>query len=466
MAVFQYTARDASGDQTAGAVDASDRSAAVAQLVNQGLTPVSVSGESDEATESGRDISENKEGLPEAKLEARRRLSGILLICGALLFVFGLLMWKVAGLWVASLFLMPGLLLEIIGFMVRPPALKLQDLANFSRQLANLLKAGMPLTGALNSMASLESDGIPKSVCVQLLADVREGRNLSASMAKFSNIFPEMYLNMMRAGESSGSLVDVLQRLADHYERFAEVRQKITSALVYPAFVMGLGFVLIFVFMSYILPKFLKIFDDMQGVTLPMSTKILQGMSEFFENWWWLLLIVGGLFVFLIKSFISTPTGRALFDGWVLKAPLISRIVRPNLFGQFSRTLGALLQNGVPVLTALKITESVVQNVIIQQAIAATREGVTDGKTIAQPLARGGVFPKLLVDLVHIGEQTGDVPAALNNLAETYDNELTVNLRTVTTLIEPILIVFIAGAVAFMLVGVLQAMFKITSTIR
>ena len=135
------------------------------------------------------------------------------------------------------------------------------------------------------------------------------------------------------------------------------------------------------------------------------------------------------------------------------------------MFGQFARTLGALLRNGVPVLTALKITESVVQNVVLQDAIARAREGVTDGKTLAQPLARSGVFPKLMVDLIHIGEQTGDVPSSLENLAETYDNELTANLRVVTTLIEPILIVFIAGAVGFMLVGVLQAMFKITSTI-
>ena len=273
-----------------------------------------------------------------------------------------------------------------------------------------------------------------------------------------------MYLNMVKAGESSGSMVEVLQRLADHYERFAEVRGKIISALVYPAFVMGLGFVLIFVFMSYILPKFMQIFDGM-NVTLPLSTQILQGLSAFFATWWWLILMVGGMFAFLVKSYISSTRGRERFDGWVLTAPLISRIVRPNLFGQFSRTLGALLGNGVPVLTALKITESVVQNVVIQQAIAKTREGVTDGKTIAQPLARGGVFPKLLVDLVHIGEETGDVPTALNNLAETYDNELTVNLRAVTTLIEPILIVFIAGVVGFMLVGVLQAMFKITSSI-
>jgi len=415
MAVFQYKARDNSGGQTSGTINSPDRSAAVSELMNQGLTPIDISGGDDSAPAS-KQTSATSADAPERRFGRRQK---------------------------------------------KP---KLQDLANFTRQLANLLKAGMPLTGALRSMASLDSEGIDETVCAQLLADVKEGRNLSASMGKFPYIFPEMYLNMVKAGESSGSMVEVLQRLADHYERFAEVRGKIISALVYPAFVMGLGFVLIFVFMSYILPKFMQIFDGM-NVTLPLSTQILQGLSAFFATWWWLILMVGGLFVFLIKSYISSPRGRERFDGWVLRAPLISRIVRPNLFGQFSRTLGALLGNGVPVLTALKITESVVQNVVIQQAIAKTREGVTDGKTIAQPLARGGVFPKLLVDLVHIGEETGDVPTALNNLAETYDNELTVNLRTVTTLIEPILIVFIAGAVGFMLVGVLQAMFKITSSI-
>nr|ADI18488.1 type II secretory pathway, component pulf [uncultured Verrucomicrobiales bacterium HF4000_13K17] len=415
MAVFNYTARDASGGQTSGTINSPDRNVAVSELMSQGLTPISVLGDGDSATASKRSSLANEEA-PARRFGQRRK---------------------------------------------KP---KLQDLANFTRQLANLLKAGMPLTGALNSMTSLDSEGIPKSVCAQLLADVREGRTLSMSMGKFPEIFPDMYLNMVKAGESSGSMVEVLKRLADHYERFAEVRQKIISALVYPMFVMGLGFLLIFVFMSYILPKFMTIFKGMK-VQLPLSTRILEGMSGFFENWWWLVLIMGGLFVFFLKSYLSSPRGRERFDGWILEAPLISRIVRPNLFGQFSRTLGALLQNGVPVLTALRITESVVQNVVIQQAIAKTREGVTDGKTLAQPLARGGVFPKLLVDLVHIGEQTGDVPAALNNIAETYDNELTVNLRTVTTLIEPILIMFIAGAVAFMLVGVLQAMFTITSTI-
>jgi type II secretory pathway component PulF len=395
-----------------GVLEAADRSAALSQISALGLFPVSV-----------ETLEGEQSGATSGAASAPRRL-----------------------------------------FQRGPTKPSLQDLANFTRQLANLLKAGMPLTGALSSMTNLESKGIPPEVSKALLSDVREGKTLSNAMALHPQSFPDMYLNMVKAGETSGSMVEVLKRLADHYERFAEVRSKVTTALVYPLFVMGLGMALIFVFMSYILPKFMQIFDGM-NVSLPMSTRILQQMSGFFAAYWWLILIFGFLFSVLMKRYFASPNGKRRLHGWLLTAPMISRIARPTYFGQFARTLGALMQNGVPVLTALKITENVVQNVVLQGAIALTREGVTDGKTIAQPLASSGVFPKLMVDLVHIGEQTGDVPAALDNLADTYDNELNVSLRVVTTLIEPILIVVIALVVGFMLVGVLQAMFKITSSI-
>jgi len=455
MAIFEYTARDAAGAQTSGTVEAPDRNAAMGQIQSQGLFPINV------AAEAGQGVGVQTE---EERLESRKRLSGLLLVIGLLIDGIGLILLKFIGFLGPVVMLVVGGMIAVLGLLMRPPKPKLQDLAGYTRQLANLLKSGMPITSALNSMTYLESGGIPNSVSKALLADVREGRNLSAAMSKHESIFPDMYLNMVKAGESSGSLVDVLQRLADHYERFAEVRQKITQALVYPAFVMGLGFLLIFVFMSYILPKFMQIFEGMK-VSLPLSTQILQAMSSFFSMWWWAVLLVGGLVAFLLKSYFSTPAGKERLHGMMLRFPLIGRIVRPTLFGQFARTLGALMRNGVPVLTALRITEGVVQNVVLQHAIAQTREGVSDGKSIAQPLARSGVFPKLMVDLVHIGEQTGDVPAALDNLAETYEQELNVGLRVVTTMIEPLLIVFIAGAVGFMLVGVLQAMFQITTTI-
>jgi general secretion pathway protein F len=412
MANFNYKARNDGGEMVSGVLEAADRSAALSQISAMGLFAVSVESPSGEGGPAG--------SLRDGK---QRKL-----------------------------------------FQRGPAKPSLQDLANFTRQLANLLNAGMPLTGALNSMTNLESKGIPPEVSRGLFNEVREGKTLSNAMALYPHSFPDMYLNMVKAGETSGSMVEVLKRLADHYERFAEVRSKVTTALVYPLFVMGLGMVLIFVFMSYILPKFMAIFEGM-GVVLPTSTLILKGTSDIFATYWWAILIFGVVFSVLIKRYFTTPNGKRRLHGWLLTAPLVSRIARPTYFGQFARTLGALMQNGVPVLTALKITENVVQNVILQGAIAMTREGVTDGKTIAEPLGRSGVFPKLMVDLVHIGEQTGDVPAALDNLADTYDNELNISLRVVTTLIEPILIVVIAGVVGFMLVAVLQAMFKITSSI-
>ncbi|GDY19996.1 secretion system protein [Verrucomicrobiota bacterium] len=343
----------------------------------------------------------------------------------------------------------------------------MQELATFTQQLANLLKAGMPLTVALQSMSHLQSKGIPGEVSRQLRQDVTEGKGLSEAMGKQGLIFSDMYVNMVRAGEQSGSLVEVLRRLAEHYERFAEVQHKVTGALIYPAFVMVVGIAIVFFFMTFMLPKFLSIFAGMKNITLPMSTQILIGISNTFSSVRnqvvFAILAFTGTMLFM--RFRATPEGRRKIDSWKMHAPVVGRVVRLNLFGQFARTLGTLLHNGVPVLTALKITEQVVPNVVLKDAIAATREAVTDGKTLAQPLARGAIFPQLMIDLIKIGEDTGDVPGALQNVAETYENELTIALRVMMNMIEPIMIIVIAVGVGFLLFSVLSAMFSITSNL-
>jgi type II secretory pathway component PulF len=187
--------------------------------------------------------------------------------------------------------------------------------------------------------------------------------------------------------------------------------------------------------------------------------------GKFFAQYWWIMALVAVTIFVLFKRFQSSVTGRRSIDSWKLRAPIFGRVNKLNLYGQFARTLGTLLQNGVPVLTALKITEKVIPNTILQEAIAKTREEVTDGKTIAQPMARSKVFPQLMIDLLRIGEETGDVPGALQNLATTYENELTIALRVVTNLIEPAMIIFMALLVGFLLLSVLSAMFAITSNI-
>jgi type II secretory pathway component PulF len=219
-----------------------------------------------------------------------------------------------------------------------------------------------------------------------------------------------------------------------------------------------------FFFMTYMLPKFMSIFDGM-NVELPMMTQILVSISHMFQSYWWLMILTVIAAIILFKRFQATEDGRLKIDEWKMKIPLFGRVIRLNLFGQFARTLSTLLENGVPVLTALKITEQIIPNRIVKQAIAKTREEVTDGKTIAQPLARSKVFPQLMVDLVKIGEDTGDVPGALKNVADTYENELSIALRVMTNMIEPVLIIVMAVGVGFLLLSVLSAMFAITSNI-
>lgn len=351
-------------------------------------------------------------------------------------------------------------------FFTRQRKPKLQDLATFTQQLANLLQSGMPLTVALNSMTHLETKGISAEVSRQLKQDVMEGKSLSEAMAKHPIIFSDMYVNMVRAGEQSGALVEVLRRLADHYSRFAEVQSKFISALIYPAVVTAVGFGIIIFFMTYMLPKFKEIFTGLK-IELPLATRTLIAIGDLFvsPSFWIIVGLTISAITVLILRFKSSPAGRKMIDSWKLRMPIFGNVVKLNLFCQFARTLATLLQNGVPVLTALKITEQVVPNEVIKEAIAQTREAVTDGKTIAQPMAKSKVFPQLMIDLIKIGEETGDVPGALKNIADTYENELILALRVMTNLIEPVLIIIMAVGVGLLLFSILSAMFTITSNI-
>ena len=300
-----------------------------------------------------------------------------------------------------------------------------------------------------------------------LKQDVMEGKSLSSAMTKQPLIFADMYVNMVQAGEQSGALVEVLRRLASHYERFAEVQQKFVSALIYPAIVACVGIGIIIFFMTFMLPRFMTIFQGLK-VELPFATRMLMHISNFFSSltsW----AVIGGVGVcasILWMRFKATAEGKRKIDAWKMNAPVFGKVIRLNLFGQFARTLSTLLVNGVPVLTALKITEQIIPNIIVKEAIAKTREDVTDGKTIAQPLARSKLFPQLMIDLLKIGEETGDVPGALQNIAETYENELSIQLRVLTNLIEPAMIIMMAIGVGGLLFSILSAMFAITSSLN
>jgi type II secretory pathway component PulF len=322
----------------------------------------------------------------------------------------------------------------------------------------------MPLTVALNSMMHLESKGISADVTKQLKQEVMEGRSLSDAMSQQPTIFSEMYINMVRAGEQSGALVDVLRRLADHFQQFAEVQAKFTAAMIYPALVCCVGVAIIAFFMFFMMPRFMEMFTGF-NLTLPLPTRMLMAFTYYFTRYWWVLFAGALVIVMLFRRFRATEEGRRKIDGWKMNAPVFGKLMKLNLFGQFARTLSTLLHNGVPVLTALKITEQIIPSLILKDAIARTREGVTDGKTIAQPLAHSKIFPQLMIDLLKIGEDTGDVPGALENVADTYENELSIQLRVMTNLIEPVLIILMAMVVGFLLLSVLLPLFKLISGI-
>jgi type IV pilus assembly protein PilC len=422
MPQFSYRARRRSGELVEGVLDVADRSAAVTQIERLGLFPVAV-----DAARAGAAVN--------GKSSARN---------------FDLMAF------------LPPTLRAQFSQKRRP---KLQELATFTQQLANLLQSGMPLTVALNSMTHLESKGIPTEVSRELKQEVSEGRSLSDAMARQPRIFSDLYINMVRAGEQSGSLVEVLRRMANHFQQFAEVQAKFTSALIYPVMVICMGILLVAFFMFVMMPQFTTIFNGF-NIPLPLPTRLLIDFSQLLLGYWWLLgCVIIVAIIFFIRFKASEAGGRKL-DEWKMKAPVIGKVINMNLFGQFARTLGTLLQNGVPVLTALKITEQVLPNRLIKEAVAKTREAVTDGKTLAQPLAQSKLFPQLMVDLVRIGEETGDVPGALNNLAETYEGELAIALRLMTQLLEPVLIFVMGGIVAFLLLSIFLPLFRLISAIH
>lgn len=335
----------------------------------------------------------------------------------------------------------------------------------FTSELADLIEAGMTLGQALQALAN---QGAPESaqrlVCQDLCDRIVGGESFSDACAHHPKTFPPLYSNMIRAGEASGAMVEVLRRLSDHYERYDNMRGKIKSALSYPIIVMGFGILAVIGALVWIIPQFKKVFDSM-GAALPLPTRILIGMSEFLIHYGWLLgIVVAGAAVWFTK-WRKTPAGRAKIDGWKLRMPLIKGIVAAGAYSSLAYTLKTLLQNGVNVLQALRISAETCNNAVIAKALETARQRVTDGTTISGPLASSGVFPRMMTDMLAVGEQAGDMTASLEHIGKRYQKDMDRNITTFTNALEPILIVAIAGAVGFVAIAILMAVFKVSSAL-
>lgn len=350
---------------------------------------------------------------------------------------------------------------EHFSWQGRKLKIKSRDLLVFTTEMSDLLASGMTLGNALNTLANRKTGKPADKIIAALRDDIVQGISLSDAMAKNPETFSKLYVSMIKAGEASGALAEVLTRLVEHYERMQEVKDKVTMALVYPAIVISLGICTLVFTMIYVVPKFQMIFQQINQA-LPLPTKILIAISRGTVQYGWIFIILIIFGVMSAKRALKSEKGRLWWDGFVLRMPLIRGIIASSIYSNFARTLSSLLTNGVPVLQALGIVEQTVGNSVISAEIRKAKERVTDGTTISGPLAAGKVFPPLMTDMLSIGEQTGDMSGSLNHIAARYESELTRNVKIFTTALEPILIVVLAALVGFVVMSILLAVISMS----
>lgn len=403
MPLFEYKAKSGTGELITGTLTAADRHAAVGQLDSKGLFPVLVA-----------PAREKRESLRSYLPKFQRKMSE-------------------------------------------------RDLVFITEQLGNLLRSGMSLSRALDTLSKrVQSESLAATI-QQVHQEIINGASLSDALDRLpGNAVPKLYVNMIRAGEVSGTLPEILKRLSAHYAQSREIREQVQAALIYPAILILVGLTAIVFFMTYMVPKFEKLFASM-GQKMPLPTRVLIAISELIGTWWWLGLILIVIGAVVYARYRATEEGKLKTDEWKLRLPIVGQILRHSAFAQFARTLAALLRNGVPVLEALRIVADIVQNKVIAREILQARERVTDGTTISSPLASGKIFPPLLIDMLAVGEESGDMINALEQIAETYESDLKRSIKLLLSVLEPAIIVVMALTVGVLVLSILSAVFRMAS---
>ncbi len=414
MAAYSYKAMTKDGRRVEGTLEASDRRGALAAVRKLGHTPLSVSEAGGGASAAGK----KKKG-------------------GGLSISFG----------------------------GKSADMKPMEVQLFTSELADLLEAGMTLGQALGCLANQGDEGsaqreIAKDLCQRIV----NGESFSDAVSHHPRTFQPLYSNMIRAGEASGAMVAVLHRLVEHYERFDTMKSKIKGAMMYPAFVLCFGVGAVIVAMGFIIPRFKKVFDGMGG-TLPAPTQLLMNMSDAMLEYGWIMALVAAAAVVWFGKWRKTPSGRAKVDGWKLKAPLVNGIVACGAYSSLAFTLQTLLTNGVNVLHALKIAEDTCDNAVIGAALAEARKRVTDGTTISGPLAASGAFPRMMTDMLAVGEQAGNMTSSLGHIGQRYQKDMDRNIARFTNALGPLMIGIISVGVGFIAYAIVSAVFAMSNQI-
>jgi type IV pilus assembly protein PilC len=424
MANFNYSALDAKGEQTSGTVSAPSEAEAIQQLRAKGLYPTQI-------VEEGKAKKGMKTVAP-AKRNAKAK---------------------------------PKASKGNLGGRVKPKSLMI-----FTRQLATLIDSGLPLLRSLTVLEKQEPNVVLRATVAALAENVQGGSTFSESLAQHPRIFNKLYVNMVKAGELGGVLEVVLNRLAEYQEKAQKLKNKIVSAMVYPVIVMFIAVAILVFLMIFIVPKFKEMFSNTDQ-ELPMISQIVFGTSEFFiktsigpiPNVVFVFVLIG-IGIAFFNMWGRTKGGRTAIDTMKLKMPILGDIQRKSAVSRFSRTLGTLVTSGVPILQALNITRDTAGNVVISQAIEKVHEAVKEGETIVTPLQASGVFPNMVISMVDVGEETGQLPEMLLKVADVYDDEVDNAVTALTSILEPIMIVILALIVGSVVFALFLPLIKMIST--
>ncbi|MEW5758392.1 MAG: type II secretion system F family protein [Candidatus Omnitrophota bacterium] len=355
-------------------------------------------------------------------------------------------------------------LIEEKSKLVAKKTIKLDQLAGFARQLATLVDSGIPLVQALLILSEQTDNKYLASIILKIKQDIEQGINFCDALKKHPAIFSELFVNMAKAGEASGMLNAVLERLATYLEKTASFIRKVKSALVYPVLVIIIAIGITSFLLIKVVPTFKGIFE-MLGGTLPMPTKILIAASDLLRYNFLLTVIILIISAFLFKKYVNTEKGKYNFHKIILKAPIFGPLFRNMAVAKFSRTFSTLVKSGVPILTALEIVSKTSGNKIVEEAIEKSRVSIKEGEPIAKPLMESRIFPPMVTRMISVGEQTGELEKMLGKIADFYEEQVDITLANLSNMIEPLVIVFLGTVIGGIVVALFLPIFKITSLI-
>jgi len=354
---------------------------------------------------------------------------------------------------------------EIRSYFSWGERITVQEVAIMTRQMATLLGAGLPLMEALAALTEQVEKPALRRIVAGVREQVKEGGALASALAAHPKLFSDLYVNMVRAGEASGTLDGMLKRLADFLEHQVRLKNKIMATMTYPIFMLVVGTGVLFALITFVVPKVTAVFSEMHQ-TLPLATRILIGVSNFMQSYWWVVLFLIVMAGVGFNRFIQTPKGRIWCDGFLLQSPVAGKLIRMVALSRFSRTLSTLLASGIPLLQALGIVQAVVGNKVLADAIENARQGIKEGEGIAEPLKKTALIPPLVSHMIAVGERSGELEGMLLKVAEAYDNEVETTIDGLTSLLAPVMILIMGAVVLFIVLAILVPLFELSQIVR